>query len=380
MRSYSDDFGPFEGRVWLNTAHQGPMPKAAIEAALNAVANRRAPHRIEDSSFFEEPERLRRVLAKLISASPDDIILGNSTSFGLDLLANGIRWKDGDEVLLVRGDFPADVFPWLLLEDQGRIHVRIMEARGGAVQADEVAEAISRRTRLFCTSWVNSFNGAAIDEDAIGRVCRNAGVIFVLNASQGLGARVLDMGAAVVDAVTCCGYKWLCGPYGTGFCWLRPGLRESLIQRHGYWLAMQAGRSLDHMQGYSVRRDLGARGWDVFCTANFLNFAPWAAAVEYLLSSGPAAVAAYDGGLVTQFVRGIDLNQFELVSPVDGSERSTLVVLRPKTQSATEWRDRLGQAGIDAAVREGCLRISPHLHNTAADIDRTLETLRALNC
>jgi len=128
---------------------------------------------------------------------------------------------------------------------------------------------------LFCTSWVNSFTGCTIDVVGIGQICRNNRVIFVLNAAQGLGARVLDVRASAVDAVTCRGFKWLCGPYATGFCWLVPTLRESLTPRHAYWLTMQAGKSLDNMRDYSLRTDLGARAWDVFCTANFFNFVPW---------------------------------------------------------------------------------------------------------
>ena len=81
-----------------------------------------------------------------------------------------------------------------------------------------------------------------------------------------------------MDAITCCGYKWLCGPYATGFCWLTPALRNSLITHHAYWLAMPAGKPLDKMRDYAPRTDLGARAWDIFCTANFFNFVPWTAA------------------------------------------------------------------------------------------------------
>ena len=140
--------------------------------------------------------------------------------------------------------------------------MRLIQARGGAIEAEQLAVEISPRTRLFCTSWVNSFSGYAIDVDGLGQVCRNNHVIFVLNAAQGLGARVLDVQASPVDAVTCCGYKWLCGPYATGFCWLTPALRESLTIRHAYWLTMQSGKPLEKMRDYSMRSDLGARAWD----------------------------------------------------------------------------------------------------------------------
>ena len=374
-RPYANDFGPFDGRIWLNTAHQGPLPRIASEAAMVALEEKTRPHLLRDESFFAVPKRLRAALGKLIGVHPDDIILANSTTYGLDLLANAIPWQSGDEVLLVDGDFPADVFPWLLLGTKG-VSVRFIKPQEMWLKPQDVAQAISSRTRLLCATWVNSFNGFAIDMAAIGRVCRDNNVIFVLNASQALGARVLDLRNEPVDAITCCGYKWLCGPYATGFCWLSSTLRESLIPLHAYWLAMQAGKPLNQMRDYSLRGDLGARTWDVFCPANFLNFVPWTAAVEYLLQAGPERVAAYDQALVTQLLATLHEDHFELVSPRTEPHRSTLIVLRPRRHQDVEaWQRRLLQSGLDVAVREGNLRISPHLHNTSEDIAKLSEAL-----
>jgi selenocysteine lyase/cysteine desulfurase len=98
-------------------------------------------------------------------------------------------------------------------------------------------------------TWVDSFTGRALDLDAIGTACRDHGVLLVANASQALGTRSLDVTTTTVDAVVSCGYKWLCGPYGTGFTWLDRDLLDRLRPQQAYWLAMQAGRTLDHQAG-----------------------------------------------------------------------------------------------------------------------------------
>jgi cysteine desulfurase/selenocysteine lyase len=374
---YAADFGPFDGRVWLNTAHQGPLPKVAVESARVALEQKIRPHLLRDEDFFEVPRRLRAALAKLINVLPEDIILGNSTTYGLDLLANAMPWQSGDEVLLVDGDFPANVFPRTPLRNLG-VTLRFVQALDREIYPQELAREITPRTRLFCASWVNSFTGRAMDVDGIGQLCRRNNVTFVLNASQGLGARVLDLERSAVDAVTCCGFKWLCGPYATGFCWLTPELRDSLTIRHAYWLTMQAGKPLDQVRAYSTRVDLGARAWDVFCTANFLNFVPWTRSIEYLLAAGPANVAQYDQELVTQLLQNLDENRFELVSARTGLHRSTLIVFRPRnSEPVTGWQERLSAAGFDVALREGNIRISPHLHNTREDIAGLAKALAA---
>ena len=156
--TYAEDFGPFEGRIWLNTAHQGPIPRVAAEGARIALVKKIRPYLIRDEDFFQVPVRLRTALGKLIGANPDDIILANSTTYGLDLLANGIRWRAGDEILLVNGDFPANVFPWSISRDRG-VTVRFIKASTPQIEPQQLAFEISPRTRLFCVSWVSTFTG-----------------------------------------------------------------------------------------------------------------------------------------------------------------------------------------------------------------------------
>jgi selenocysteine lyase/cysteine desulfurase len=370
------EFGPFDGRAWLNTAHQGPLPRRAVAAAGHAAALKAAPQRISDSDFTEVPERLRHLLATLVGGAPEQIVLGNSTSYGLHLVANGLPWRDGDEVLVIEGDYPATILPWQHLTCQG-VDVRPLRPENGLLSAGELAAAIEPRTRVLAVTWVDSFTGRALDLHALGDVCRQAGVFLVVNASQALGARPLDVTATPVDAVACCGYKWLCGPYGTGFAWLHPDLLGRLRPQQAYWLVMQAGRGLDQMRDTAVRDDLGVRAFDVFCPASFATTVPWIASLELLLGTGIEQIAAWNQHLVDRLLGGIDDSQYEVLSPASGPARSTVVVLS-RTDSTTAHRHRqLTEAGVDTALREGNLRLSVHLFNTPADIDRALEALHA---
>jgi cysteine desulfurase/selenocysteine lyase len=367
-------FGPFDGRVWLNTAHQGPMPRAAVEAAGTAAEMKAAPHRVLDSAFTDVPERLRSLLAQLVGGDPEQVVLGNSTSHGLHLVANGLSMRPGDQVLLIDGDYPATVLPWLRLADRG-VEARWLRPRSGTLSDDELAAALTSRTRVLALTWVDSFTGHAADLHALGRVCRSAGVLFVVNAAQAIGARSFDVATTPVDAVVGCGYKWLCGPYGTGFTWVSADLLAQLHPQQAYWLAMQAGRGLDQMRDRTLRDDLGVRGFDVFCPANFLDVLPWIAAVELILETGVDVIAAHDQLLVDQVLAGLDPEQYKLISPAEGSRRSTLVVLDRIDGTAKQRHGQLTAAGIDIALREDKMRLSPHLFNTPEDISRALEML-----
>lgn len=377
-QDFTEDFGPFRGRVWLDCAHQGPLPRVAVMASAEAVSWKLVPHRLPEQAFFEVPDRLKRALGGLIGVPAEETILGNSASYGIHLLANGLPLKEGNEVLLMDGDFPATVLPWLALRKRG-IKARLLKPQGAVLTAEEIRAQITPETKLLCLSWVNSFNGHAVDIQAIGRVCHERDVIFILNGSQAVGARELRIPQTPVDALISCGFKWLCGPYGTGFCWIRPDLRETLHCTQSYWLTMQRGRDLDNIRRYEIREDLGAAAFDVFGTANFFNFKPFTAAVEYLLEQGIARIEAHDNALVSQLNGGIDFEKYELISPADGPARSTLVVLSHKDRARNRSIfEALRQEGLYISLREGNLRIAPHLYNTAGDINRLLEVLNSV--
>jgi selenocysteine lyase/cysteine desulfurase len=265
-----------------------------------------------------------------------------------------------------------------MLAERG-VTLRFIEPRDFVPQTDELIANITPATKLFCVTLVHSFSGYAVDAKALGEVCRARGVKFVLNTSQALGARAFNVRDAPVDAVVSVGFKWLCGPYGTGFCWLRQELRESLRRTQAYWLSMQTADELGGEQGApALRDDLGARAFDVFGTANFFNFKPWTASVEYLLAQGIENVAAHNDRLVSQFIAGLDRNRYEITSPLAGLRRSTLILISHKqAERNAEIYERLRRQGIYVALRRGRLRISIHLHLTSENIARALDELNA---
>ena len=373
------DFGPFDGHVWLNCAHQGPMPRVAIDRAKEAIEWKRRPFELTTERFSGVPAQLRSALARLIEAPADEIVLANSASYGLHLLANGLPLKAGDEVLLTRGDFPSVIYPWTGLERAG-VRIRYIEPAHEVVTADELRTRLTPRTRVFCATWVHSFSGRAIDLEAIGALCAANGALFIANASQAIGTRPLDVSTTPVDAVVSVGFKWLCGPYGTGFCWIRRDVMQRLDYNQTYWLSLQTADDLGR-PGVDLpmpEQPSTGRRFDVFGTANFFNFVPWIASIEYLLAHGVPAIATHNQALIDHFIEHLDTNRYRLTSPARGPSRSTLLLLTHREPERNETiYERLKAKGIHLAFRRGRLRLAPHCYNTMADIDAALDALHA---
>ena len=370
------DFPDLDGRVWLNCAHQAPLPKCARTEAEEAVAWKAAPWELTTERFVGVPRRLKQAIGRLVNAPPEDVILANSASYGLHLIANGFPWKAGDEVLVMRGDFPSDILPWMGLEHRG-VTVRQLAPRGRVLEPDEIEAAIGPSTRLLCLTWVHSLSGWAIDLEAIGALCRARGVTFVVNGAQAVGVRPIDVCTAPIDVLISVGWKWLLGPYATGFCWMGGELLTKLRYNQTYWLSMLNADDLGREQlDLTLRDDPGAARYDVFATANFFNFKPWAASVEYLLRYGVEAARTHDETLVQRLIDGIDRRKFKITSPKTGPRRSTLVFIEPQDRGqAEDIYHALKAERVHVAFRAGALRFSPHLYNTPEGIDRALLAL-----
>ncbi|ANM29951.1 hypothetical protein ABI59_10770 [Acidobacteria bacterium Mor1] len=373
--SYREHFALPAGQSWFNCSHQGPLPRVAAAEAEEAIRWKLDPRELTTERFSELPRRVKRAAAALIGGSPEQIVLGNGASYGLHLLAGGLPLESGDEVLLMAGDFPSNHLPWLLRRERG-VDVKVLEPEDTVLSVDEAAAAITPRTRVLSVSWVHSFSGMVLDIPRIGALCRDKGVRLVVNVSQGLGGRRLRVAEWPVDALVSVGWKWLCGPYATGFCWLREDTLEALRYDQAYWLSAQTADDLAGGQGPSLEaiRAAGARRYDIFGTANFFNFKPWAAALELFAGLDAEAIETHDRTLAERFVAGLDASRYERLGE-GRPPQSSIILIRPREGDSAGLLERLKQARITAAHRRGMLRFSFHLYNDAAEVDRALDVL-----
>jgi len=366
-----------EEAIYLNLAAQSPMPKVSFRAVQAALEWKKFPQRIPDNAFFDVPNRIRTSIAKLINGQPNDIALTTGASSGMSGIAYGLTWKPGDEVITATGEFPLQYASWKPMEEREGIVVKIVKPRDKYLDADDIIAAITPRTRVVSLSLVRFDNGVLIDAARIGAACHKQGALFVADASQAAGAVPIDVQAMNVDFLVSAGYKYLLGPFGTGFCWGRPEVVASLRPGPFYWMAAQG---MDH--GFSAmsfsdpKPAAGAKRWDAAETANYFNHAALDSSLEFVLQVGPANALAHCHDLIEQLFERLPKDRCTPASPLNRAQRGPYACFAARSPEKTAAiYDKLRKENVIVSLREGNIRVSPYLFNTERDIDRLISVI-----
>ena len=366
---FRTEFADFEGVTYLNAALQGPLPLVAAREAQAALEWKKHPYRLADSAYFDLPDRIREKVARAIGGRTSEIAVTTGASAGLAAIAAGIDWKPGDEVLVGRGEFPAHFATWLRYEQAGKLRLRIVEPRGPFISADDYIACIGPHTRLISASLVRFDNAARLDAERVARACEKSGAALVLDLSQCAGAMELNIRDLGASMAVCSGYKWLLGPYGTGFFWIAEEWIERMPLGAVYFMALEGARNLHALPMSNLRAAPGARRWDSAETANFTNLAAFDSSLEFILRIGIDAVQRSIDALVGEIIDGLPRTNCELASPSERERRGPYVCICGRVPGDTSSiYERLSAAEISVSLREGALRIAPHIYNTPEEI------------
>jgi cysteine desulfurase/selenocysteine lyase len=360
-------------RVYLNHASTGPLPARSRRALSAWTESRGEPWRISDDMEFEVMERARDLAARLIGATADEIALMTNTSHGINIASRCLPLRKGDVVLSSDREFPANVYPWMALAREGIVYERIPCTAGGLPDDEAILQALDRpRVRVLTLSWVSFATGFTVDLERMGRACRERDIYFVVDAIQGVGVRPLDTHRCHIDILACGGQKWLLSPWGTGFAYVRRDLARKLEPREVGWLAVRGSRDFNRLVDYDLSWYDDARRFEVG-TLPYQDFAAFCTSVEMLLDVGIACISSHVSALVDRMMSRLHSGGAVVVTPDDGARRAGIVTVR--TNDAERVSEQLARAGIVCGVREGAIRLSPHLYSTEDDVDRAVDVL-----
>jgi selenocysteine lyase/cysteine desulfurase len=316
-------------------------------------------------------ERTRTKIAHLLGADPGEMAFVRNTVEALSVVASGLAWRAGDNVVASALEFSGNAYPWLNLARYG-VSCRFVPSADGAVDVDALIRATDDRTRVITVSVVQFSNGFRVDLDSLGSFCRSKGIRLMVDGMQGVGVVPINVEDSAIDFLACGVHKWLCSPSGLGFLYVRrERLPEIALTEIGHGSVVPVPGSFTDYR-LTLRPD--ARRFEAGMTS-YANIVGLEAALDLIDEIGVPRIHDHVCGLTTRLIEKLRARRYVTRSPQPPKAGAGIVSFTRSDQRADELGARLAAAGIVVSVREGAVRVSAHGFNTAEEIDALIATL-----
>ncbi len=390
LNNIRGEFPALEHQVFLDSACVSLAPQRAVkklraflEMAALCPSGSSTQHHIDMDAMRSAA---RPQTAKLINAAEEDIALVESTTHGLNLVANSLSLQRGDRVILCDLEFLEVAVPWVQKRDEIGIEIDTVPNRDGRILIEDIEAAITPRTRVIAISSVQWSNGFRCDLDALSRLCRERRVFLIVDAVQQIGAIPLDVQKTPVDAIACGGHKWLMSPFGCGFLYLSKNFREqlkpplagylSVADPEGGWGEYFRTPAIKPVRDYEFVQ--GARRWETGGTANYPGAIGLAEAVGLINDIGIDHVGRHVLSLTDYLIDALHGLNVRVVTPEERQHRSSIVTFTlGSLEDNIALTDFLQTQRVLVSIRYtshvGGVRVSCHLFNSTSDLDRLIE-------
>jgi len=364
------DFPTADQFVYLNAANVALMYSGAEQVIKEWVAD---VAQNGSNNFDEDAEEnvfkdLHRRAAHLINATADDIAAGSSATELLCSLAWAVSPGKDQNVVSTEIVFPSTVYPWHRVANSTGCEIRLAKEKNNFMHPDDIIDLIDQHTAVVCISHVEYGNGQTFDLQLLAEAAQEHDALLVVDATQSAGAIPIDVQACPVDALISGAYKWLCGPFGAAFMYVAPHLSEKLepglvgFRSHKNMWDLDASR-IDYPQA--------AKKFE-FSTMAFGCAIGLTRAIDFLNEVGVESIFQYNRQLADILITGLRSRDAVITSPLDDEDRSSIVTAYFENIDSKEIIKGLKAAQVFVSSRAGAIRFSPHLYNTAEDMDSAL--------
>jgi selenocysteine lyase/cysteine desulfurase len=355
-----------ESLIYLNHAAVAPLVRPAAQAMQRFAEDGMLYGSLHYETWLDAYEGVRRAAAQLVNVAPAEIALLKNTSEGIATVAMGLDWRPGDRIVAFTEEFPANQYPWQRLASKG-VKIDWLSVTDPLDKIDAAAKG----ARLLTISFVQYLTGYRADVQAIGEICHRHGVIYFVDAIQGLGVFPLDARACHIDALAADGHKWLLGPEGCAILYISRELQEQVEPVEFGWTNV-AGYNDYGGRDMALRSDAGRYECG---TLNTIGCFGLRASMEFLLAVGAPRMGPMIQALGDQIADGARRKGYEVLGERTASTGAGIVSFRKNGMESTAIVAHLKAQKISAAARAGWVRTSPHFYITPEEIERVVASL-----
>jgi selenocysteine lyase/cysteine desulfurase len=361
-----------ERGVYLNHAAVSAPPTPTLKAIQSQLTDVAENGSRNFRNWIAVKEHTRKLVAEMLGARPEQIAFMRNTSDGLSTVANGLSWRDGDNLVTFRKEFPANIYPWLRVRDAFGVEIRWCEEREGRIEFAELLRLIDDRTRIVALSQVQFASGFRMDLERIGRAARAHDALLVVDVIQSLGVIPADVVSEFVDVAAAACHKWLLTPEGVGLLYLSERARERIQPTLVGWISVPNPEDYGNFdQGWNQ----GTLAWETG-TGPMALIHGLEASLKLLREVGIQRIETHLEALTDHLCDRLRNTAYEILSSRRSGEKSQIVCIRHSAGlSAMDLYQHLKARDIITAPRGDRLRISPHFYNTFAEIEQLANAL-----
>jgi selenocysteine lyase/cysteine desulfurase len=356
--------------AYLDHAANAPLATPVV-STMEVYLGRMTEEPFDLAHWERLSGQVRTRTAELLSVGPESITFTKNTTAGLGLVAAGLDWESGDNIVGVHREFPSNIYPWMGLKRKG-VELRLYQPEQGRIDVKALVRMCDRRTRVLAISAVQFWSGFRTDLGALAAAVRGRDVLLVIDAVQAVGGLQVDLSRTPVDFLAVGAHKWLLGPMGAGFAYVGPRMLDRL---NPVIIGPESVVRNREYVDYDLTFKPDAHRFEE-AAPNYPGILGMGAAVNLLLRCGALAVEEAVLRLADRLRDELPTRGYELVAkPSAPSERSGIVSFRHPRMVPAELHTRLREAGVIISLRGDFLRASPHYYNSDEDLNRLLEAL-----
>jgi selenocysteine lyase/cysteine desulfurase len=361
--------------TYLNCAYMSPLMKTVLEAGGQGLARKAHPWELASDTFFTGSEAFRATAARLLDGSPDCLAIVPSASYGMATAARNLPVRKGQSILVLDEQFPSNYYIWQRLAAERGAALKVVPWPENDDWTAAVLDCLTDEVAIAALPNVQWTSGGRLDLVRIGEACRKLGAGLALDLTQSLGALPFSVRAVEPDFAVAASYKWLMGPYTTGLLYVAPRWHHGIPLEEN-WIQRANARNFSSLILYTPQYECGARRFDMGERSNFALLPAAERAIEQILEWSVAEISDTCGALTRQLAAAV--TEFGFSSPSEKRRAPHYLCLRRKSGIPPDFTNLLAQEKVFISVRGNSARVTPHVYNSADDVERLITCLRRI--
>lgn len=367
IKKAREEFPVTKNRIFLDHAKVAPLSRRVKEAVEGFTKDATEFGTAHYASWMKHVESVRHSFAGLINAKPEEVAFVKNTSEGLSIVANGITWREGDNVVIPDIEFPANVYPWLNLARWG-VETRFVKAVSGRVLFENIVSQVDERTRVISVSSVECNSGFRNDLNRVGTFCKEKNIYFCVDAIQSLGALPMDVKKDCVDFLSADGHKWMMSVEGLGGFYISSDLVNEI---HPAVVGWDSVINAHEFMSYDFTLRPDAKRYEEG-SFNVMSIYAFGAALSLLHDYGLNEIETRIMSLGDRILEGLQTRGLTILNSTQPGERSGIISFTGEFDFK-KLAAHMESHNVSLTMRDGLVRLSPHFYNTENEIDRFFE-------